>query len=37
MTEEPGLKQQIDQLCETLRRGRARKYQITKAKPMVDT
>ena len=27
MTEEPGLKQQINQLCESLRRGRKRKYQ----------
>ena len=31
MKEEPGLKQQINQLCETLRKGRKRKYQITKA------
>jgi chromosomal replication initiation ATPase DnaA len=31
MKEESGLKQQINQLCETLRRGRKRKYQITKA------
>jgi hypothetical protein len=29
--EEPGLKQQIDKLGETLRRSRKRKYQITKA------
>jgi putative transposase len=31
MREEPRLKQQINQLCETLRMGRKRKYQITKA------
>ncbi|HXV80989.1 MAG TPA: transposase [Candidatus Binatia bacterium] len=31
MREEPGLKQQINQMCETLRMGRKRKYQITKA------
>jgi chromosomal replication initiation ATPase DnaA len=31
MKEESGLKQQINQLCETLRTGRKRKYQITKA------
>jgi REP-associated tyrosine transposase len=31
MTEEPRLRQQINQLCETLRKDRKRKYQITKA------
>jgi hypothetical protein len=31
MREEPRLKQQINQLCETLRMGKKRKYQITKA------
>lgn len=31
MKEESGLEQQINQLCETLRRGRKPKYQITKA------
>ena len=31
MREEPGFKQQINQLCESLRKGRKRKYQITKA------
>ena len=31
MREDPGLKQQIKQVGETLRKGRKRKYQITKA------
>ena len=31
MKEESGFMQQINQLCETLRRDRKRKYQITKA------
>jgi hypothetical protein len=31
MKEESGLKRQINQLCETLRTGRKRKYQMTKA------
>jgi hypothetical protein len=31
MTEEPGLKKRINQTCQTLRKGRKKKYQITKA------
>jgi putative transposase len=31
MREEPRLNEQINQMCETLRKGRKRKYQITKA------